>query len=132
MLRWDLRSRDGMASAHHGHGAGPYRSAGGLALHRCIFESLVFVADRTVAARWLDRFGGLQPALEAAGPVTLAVIATVVISAIAVGVPRRLHTAMAVASAAPARSGAAASSILSLDGRHARRGEHGRSAVIAA
>jgi len=45
-----------------------------------IFESLVFVLIGLSLRGVLDRFGGLQPALGAAGPVTLAVIATVVLS----------------------------------------------------
>ena len=45
-----------------------------------IFESLVFVLIGLSLRGVLNRFGGLQPAIGAAGPATLAVIGTVVIS----------------------------------------------------
>jgi CPA1 family monovalent cation:H+ antiporter len=45
-----------------------------------IFESLVFVLIGLSLRGVLNRFGGMQPAVETAGPVTLAVIGTVVIS----------------------------------------------------
>jgi len=73
----------GLVTGWHQHTTVTARAVpkrGGLALHLAIFESLVFVLIGLSLRGVLDRFGGLQPALEAAGPVTLAVIATVVIS----------------------------------------------------
>jgi len=81
-----------------------------------IFESLVFVLIGLSLRGVLDRFGGLQPALEAAGPVTLAVIATVALSRLlwvfpGVYLPRWLSPALRRRDPAPP-----ASSILVMDG----------------
>jgi monovalent cation/hydrogen antiporter len=74
-----------------------------------IFESLVFVLIGLSLRGVLDRFGGLQPALEAAGPVALAVIATVVISRLlwvfpGVYIPRWLSPALRRRDPAPPAS----------------------------
>jgi hypothetical protein len=123
----------GWPSTHHGYGAGPYRSAGGLALHRCHIRIVGIRADRFVAARC---FGPLRRVAagtrsrrsrDARGDRHRGACA------IAVGVSRRLPTAMAVAGAAPARSGTTGiGHPRHWMGRHARRGESGRRAVVAA